>query len=62
MARAASTSPSENVFDQTGATSLSYSADIIANGQTVYHHDTFPHSYLTRWRKVFELGQLQESR
>lgn len=46
----------ENTLDVAGATSVSYSVDVVANGQTVYHHNSFMQYYMTRWRKVFGLG------
>jgi hypothetical protein len=46
----------ENELDKPGATAVTYSVDIVAGGQTVYHHDTLTHYYLTRWRTVADLG------
>jgi len=46
----------EDTADIPAATSATYSVDVIANGQNVYHHDTLTQYYLTRWRKTFDLG------
>lgn len=46
----------ENVLDRPDATSVSYSVDILAGGQTLYHHDTLTHYWMTRWRQVIDLG------
>ena len=46
----------ENVLDQSDAARVSYSVYILANGQALYHHDTFDHYWGTRWRKVFDIG------
>jgi hypothetical protein len=51
----------DNTLNQAGATAVTYSVDIVSNGVTLYHHDTLTHYYLTRWRKVFDLG-MTESR
>ena len=52
----------ENVLDKAGATKVDYSVDIVASGATLYHHDPLTHFYMTRWREVFDLGGLVESR
>jgi hypothetical protein len=51
----------ENTLDQVGATKVDYSVDILSGTQTLYHHDTLTHWYLTRWRKAFDLNGLTEA-
>ncbi len=46
----------ENVLDQTGATTVTYDVAIDVNGTTVWSKAAVEHYYLTRWRKVFEVG------
>ncbi|MBI3464663.1 MAG: hypothetical protein HY000_16650 [Planctomycetes bacterium] len=46
----------ENTLDTSGATELDYDVDVLVGGQTVFSHSNVTHWYLTRWRKVFDLG------
>src|SRR5262245_47809417 len=46
----------ENLLDKAGATTVTYNVAIVVNGQTVFTRAGVQHSYLTRWRKVFETG------
>src|SRR5215471_10340068 len=46
----------ENVLDKTGATTVTYDASISVNGQLIFSRTGVQHYYLTRWRKVFEVG------
>jgi hypothetical protein len=46
----------EDDLDVAAATSATYSVDVVANGQTLYHHDALTQGYLTRWRQAFDLG------
>lgn len=46
----------ENVLDMVGATTTTYDAVITVGGQSVFTRSAVEHYYLTRWRKVFELG------
>jgi hypothetical protein len=46
----------ENTFDKASASQIAYAVDIMSGGQVLYHHDTLTQYYLTRWRKVFDLG------
>ena len=45
----------ENVLNQTGATTTTYNAAIVANGQSLFTHASVQHYYMTRWRKAFDL-------
>ena len=46
----------ENVLDQAGATTVTYAAAITVNGETRFSRAVVEHYYLTRWRKVFDVG------
>ena len=46
----------ENTLDVAGATAVTYNVDIFANGQNVFSRSNVNHYYLTRWRKVFDVG------
>jgi len=46
----------ENVLDKVGATTVTYDAAISVDGQLVFSRSGVQHYYLTRWRKVFEVG------
>src|SRR5262249_58428508 len=46
----------ENVLNQADATTTTYDVSIVADGQTVLTQANVEHYYLTRWRKVFEIG------
>ena len=46
----------ENVLDQAGATTVTYDVTIAVNGATVWSKAALQHFYLTRWRKVFDIG------
>ena len=46
----------ENLLDQVGATTVTYNVAIKVNGQVVFAKPAVQHYYLTRWRKVFEVG------
>ena len=46
----------ENMLDTPGATTVTYNAAITVNGQTVFAQTGVPHYYLTRWRKVVQIG------
>ena len=46
----------ENVLDQVGASTVTYDVVIAMNGAPVFSKAGVEHYYLTRWRKVFELG------
>jgi hypothetical protein len=46
----------ENTLDQAGATNVTYTVDIVARGQTLFHRDDVTQYYLTRWRQVFAIG------
>ncbi|WP_154673826.1 PKD domain-containing protein, partial [Singulisphaera acidiphila] len=50
----------ENVLDVAGATKVDYDVSIAAGGQTLFSQAGVTQYYLTRWRKVFDLG-LNES-
>ncbi len=47
----------ENVLDQTGATTVTYDVTINVNGTDVWSKAAVEHFYLTRWRKLFEVGR-----
>jgi hypothetical protein len=46
----------ENVLDMAGATTTTYDAAITVAGQRVFAKSAVEHYYLTRWRRVFEVG------
>ena len=46
----------ENVLDKPGATSMLYDVAININGAPVFSKSNVTHYYLTRWRKVFDVG------
>ena len=46
----------ENVLDKAGATTVTYDATITVAGQQLFTKTGVQHYYLTRWRKVFEVG------
>jgi hypothetical protein len=46
----------ENVLDTAGATTITYDAAITVEGRRVFAKSAVEHYYLTRWRKVFEVG------
>src|SRR3954452_5070812 len=46
----------ENVLDTAGATTVTYDVAINVNGATVWSKAAVQHYYLTRWRKMFEVG------
>ena len=46
----------ENDLNVPGATAVTYDARIVAGGQTLFSQDGVNQGYLTRWRKVFDLG------
>lgn len=46
----------ENDLNATGDTSVTYSVDILVNGQVAYHHDTITQYYMTRWHQVVDAG------
>jgi len=46
----------ENVLDMAGATTATYDAAITVVGRRVFAKSAVEHYYLTRWRKVFEVG------
>jgi hypothetical protein len=46
----------ENVLDKAGATTVTYDVAINVNGTNVWSKANVAHYYLTRWRKVFEIG------
>ena len=45
----------ENVLNQTGATTTTYDATVVANGQTLFTRAKVQHYYMTRWRKAYDL-------
>lgn len=51
----------ENTLDQAGATAVTYNVAIVANGQTLFQRSNVVHSYLTRWRQVFDVNGLKQS-
>ena len=46
----------ENMLDQAGATTVTYDVAIEVNSQVVFTKSAVRHFYLTRWRKIFEIG------
>jgi hypothetical protein len=46
----------ENVLDKAGATTVTYDATIMVNGQVVFSKSAVQHYYLTRWRHVSHVG------
>jgi putative Ig domain-containing protein len=46
----------ENVLDQTGATTITYDVAVNIGGTNVWTKAAVQHYYLTRWRRVFEVG------
>jgi hypothetical protein len=46
----------ENVLDMPGATTVTYNVLMTVNGQTVFAQSGVQHYYLTRWRKVVQVG------
>ncbi len=46
----------ENVLDQVGATTVTYDVAINVGGTNVWSKARLEHYYLTRWRKIFEVG------
>jgi hypothetical protein len=46
----------ENLLDRSGATTVTYDAVIVVNGQAVFTKAAVQHYYLTRWRKIFQVG------
>ncbi len=46
----------ENLLDKVGATTVTYDATIVVNNQVMFAKRAVQHFYLTRWRKVFEIG------
>jgi hypothetical protein len=46
----------ENMLDQAGATTVTYDASIVVDGQVVFASAAVQHYYLTRWRHVSEVG------
>ena len=46
----------ENVLDVKGATETLYNVDIAVDGATVFSKSKITHPWLTRWRKLFNLG------
>ena len=46
----------ENLLDKAGATTVTYDAAIVVNNQVMFAKRAVQHFYLTRWRKVFEIG------
>ena len=46
----------ENMLDQMGATTVTYDVTVVVNGRVVFSRSAVQHSYLTRWRKVFDVG------
>ena len=46
----------ENMLDTPGATTVTYNVAITVNGQTVFAQTGVPHYYLTRWRKIVQIG------
>ena len=46
----------ENVLDMQGATTTTYDAAITVAGRSVFAKSAVQHYYLTRWRRVFEVG------
>ncbi|SIO55084.1 PKD repeat-containing protein [Singulisphaera sp. GP187] len=46
----------ENDLDVAGATKVNYDVNITAGGQTLFSQTGVTQYYLTRWRKVFDLG------
>ncbi|MEO8678643.1 MAG: G8 domain-containing protein, partial [Vicinamibacterales bacterium] len=46
----------ENMLDKTGATTVTYDVVVWVNGQAVFSTAAVQHYYLTRWRKLFQVG------
>lgn len=46
----------ENDLDVAGAAAVTYDAKVVANGQTLFSQSNVAQAYLTRWRKVYDLG------
>lgn len=46
----------ENVLDQAGATTITYDVTINVNGTDVWSKAAVQHYYLTRWRKILDVG------
>src|SRR4051812_49430388 len=46
----------ENVLDQIGASTVTYDVAMTTNGAPAFSKAGVEHYYLTRWRKVFEIG------
>jgi hypothetical protein len=46
----------ENMLDKVGATTVTYDASIVVDGQVVFTRAAVEHYYLTRWRHVSEAG------
>jgi hypothetical protein len=46
----------ENVLDLPAATTVTYDVLMTVNGQTVFAQNSVQHYYLTRWRKVVQVG------
>jgi Domain of unknown function (DUF4082)/PASTA domain len=46
----------ENLLDKVGAMTVAYDATIVVNHQVMFAKRAVQHFYLTRWRKVFEIG------
>lgn len=46
----------ENVLNIAQASFVTYDVDVIVNGSSVFSVDGVFHSYLTRWRKVFDVN------
>jgi hypothetical protein len=51
----------ENVLDQVGASTVTYDVVIAMSGAPVFSKAAVEHYYLTRWRKVFDVGTAPRS-
>jgi len=51
----------ENTLDVAAADQLTYDVAVAIAGKPVFHQANVVHKYLTRWRRVFTTGALEES-